>query len=267
LLVAIWAYVLWIEQPKVWLGLVFVTVFALSILVKFVTLLVLPFFLLGMALRQPSWARRFSIIALFSLLILLLAVSLMVLYWPGLENWAVLRSGQGAGRSVTALLVLTLLSRTGSTGMAFDITNRLIYLIFGGIYLWGLWRVTCHDKKCFQGPATSLIATREKPLEVSFYIFFWYALFVATVFHAWYLLWFMPLAAVMIPNRRIISGAFVFSLMALLIIPYYETVRVWLPVLNQNHLLGHAIGVPLVFIPTVLSLWKPLRLLQNRKSG
>ena len=179
----------------------------------------------------------------------------MAPYWPGADNWAVLRAGRGAGRSLTALAVLALRKQIGSTGPAFDITNRLIYIVFGCIYFWGLWWVACQGKKCFQNGVISLDAQRELPLQVSFYIFFFYALFVATTFHAWYLLWFMPLAALVIPNRRILSGAFVFSLAALLIISYYETIRVWIPYLNQNHLWGHAIGVPLLSIPVLLSVW------------
>ena len=99
------------------------------------------------------------------------------------------------------------------------------------------------------------------PIRVSFYVFFWYVLLVASVFHAWYLLWFLPLAALLIPEERLISGAVVFSLAALMIIPYYETIRVWIPFLNQKHWLGHLIGVGLLLIPVLLSLWKPVHLL------
>ena len=58
LLLAVWAYLHLVERPKVFHAVVFVGAFATSILVKFVTLLVLPFLLLGLALRQPNWARR-----------------------------------------------------------------------------------------------------------------------------------------------------------------------------------------------------------------
>ena len=65
LLLAIWAYAHLIEQQKIWPVLIFILAFAASILVKFVTLLVLPFFLLGLALRQPTWIRRILIVILF----------------------------------------------------------------------------------------------------------------------------------------------------------------------------------------------------------
>jgi hypothetical protein len=70
----------------------------------------------------------------------------------------------------------------------------------------------------------------------------------------------MPLGAFLIPKARLVSGTFVFSGMALLIIPYYETIRVWLPYLNTNHVLGHLIGVGLLTITVIASLWSPLKI-------
>ena len=104
---------------------------------------------------------------------------------------------------------------------------------------------------------------------ICFAVFFSYVFLAAPVFHAWYLLWFIPLAAFLVTNLRITSAAFVSSLAALLVIPYYEIVRVWIPYLNQNHLLGHLIGVTLLLVPIGLSLLYPLSLLpidQGRSS-
>jgi hypothetical protein len=168
----------------------------------------------------------------------------------------VLQASKGAGRSLFALLVLTMIPFVESA-IAFEITTALIYALFGGLYLWGLWHVIRVNQQSSATPQQTI----ETPILVSFYVFLGYALIVASVFHAWYLLWFMPLAALLIPKTRPISGALIFSLMALLIIPYYETVRVWIPYLNQNHLLGHAIGVSLLIPPVLFSLWKPVRIL------
>ena len=132
------------------------------------------------------------IIALYGAAILLLTIVMMAPIWPGWEHWAVLRAGRGAGRSLVALLVLLLRTYTPSTNQALNYTNGLIYLTFGCIYLWGIWRVVCRGRKCFQGEAATLEVARQTPLLISFYIFFWYALFVATVFHAWYFLWCLP---------------------------------------------------------------------------
>jgi hypothetical protein len=79
------------------------------------------------------------------------------------------------------------------------------------------------------------------------------------VFHAWYLLWFLPLASLLLPNQRPLTAAIVFSITALFIIPYFETVRVWYPALLDNQLLGHLIGVPLLIVPPALALLWPIR--------
>ena len=59
------------------------------------------------------------------------------------------------------------------------------------------------------------------------------------------------------------AGA-IFSITALLIIPYFETVRVWYPALLQNQLIGHLIGVPLLIGPPALALLWPL---ESGKTG
>ena len=266
LLLAIWAYTRLLDTPKGWqyfaFSALFILGFTFSILIKFITLLILPFFLLGLALRQKNWLNRFAVMTVNGLAIMLLSGLLMRPDWPGWENWAVLQAGEGAGRSLAALLVLALREIPEiSTSQAFTYTNRLIYLTFGGIYLWGLWRVICQGRKCFSATVITPNAAFEAPLRAGFYIFVWYILLVASVFHAWYLLWFISLAALLIPEKRVLSVAFIFSLMALLVIPYYETIRVWLPYLNQNHLLGHLIGVPLLIVPVLFSLWMPILIL------
>jgi hypothetical protein len=263
-LLAVWAYVRLMQgvqgkQRFLIYGL-FIIAFSLSILVKFITLLALPFLLLSLAFQQRSWMRRILVMMVPGGLIVVLVILSMVPFWPGADNWAVLQAGKGAGRSLFALLVLTLKNQSISTTAAFDITTALIYAVFGGIYLWALGRVVQVNYPKPISPEKQL----ETPLLVSFYVFFGYVLIAASVFHAWYLLWFIPLAALMIPEKRTTSAAFVFSLAALLIMPYYETVRVWIPTLNRNHLLGHAIGVSLLLIPVLFSLLNPIPLLQNQ---
>jgi hypothetical protein len=84
-------------------------------------------------------------------------------------------------------------------------------------------------------------------------------LLAAPVFHAWYLLWFLPLAALLLPTGRPLAGAVAFSITALFIIPYFETIRVWYPFLLQNQLIGHLIGVPLLIVPPAFALLWPIR--------
>jgi hypothetical protein len=94
---------------------------------------------------------------------------------------------------------------------------------------------------------------------LSWAIFFWYLLLAVPVFHAWYLLWSLPLAVLLLPERVPLQATIIFSLTALLAIPYFEILRIWFPALLQNHLLGHAIGVPLLVVPPAviaLSNWR-----------
>ena len=264
LLAAIWAFVQLMQandrKGRLWYSGIFVLAFAVSIMVKFVTVMVLPFFLLTLALRQKTWSKRIFSLAAYGLAIAGLLVLFMWPYWPGFENWAVLDVGEGAGRSVMALLILIFRPITG-TNQAFDIARSIIYPGLGLLYLWCLWLVWSQRYQHSRRKKTPLNTPIDTSIFAGFALFFGYALFGASTFHAWYFLWCLPLAAMLIPAVRTTSVAWASSLAALLIIPYFETIRVWIPILNQNHLFGHAIGVPLLLIPVLLALWKPLRVL------
>jgi hypothetical protein len=218
---------------------------------------VLPFFILVLALRESTWPRRILITAFYGFAVLGVVILVMWPFWPGYEQWAVLQSGQGAGRSLFALLVLVIRS-LGITENSFNMIEGVIYSVFGIIYLWGLWNV-------WQGARTQTQndVSLQGLFVASFAAFFGYILLVAPVFHAWYLIWVIPLAAILIPNKPITSATFASSLVALLIIPYFETVRVWFPYLNENHLVGHLIGVPLLLVPIGFSLLHPISLFSS----
>ncbi len=245
-------------RPPRYAALVFVIAFAATILVKFIPLLVLPFFLLGIAARQRNRLRWAASGVVYALAILLLVFLVMYPYWPGVDKWAVLYSGKSAGRSVMALMILALRSTLG-TNTAFAYTQTSIYVTLGGIYLWNLWRVwqqSAPSKKeenapNFEALASNVEALIERVFQSSFYVLFWYILIGVSTFHAWYLLWFLPLAALLVPKERPARAAVVFSMASLLIIPYYETIRVWVPYLLHNHTLGHIIGVSLLLVPTL----------------
>jgi hypothetical protein len=263
LLAAIWAFANLLKESKerckaIWFG-TFILAFSASILVKFVTITVLPFFMVVLALQEKFWPRRIKVFSLIGIVVSAIVFFAMLSFWPGLDQWAVLQSNQGAGRSLMALLVLLIRPLTG-TNTAFDISRGLIFSILGGIYLWCLWRVWRRAVIQTQSGTTPQQTALEAPIWASFYVFFWYILLGASTFHAWYLLWFIPLGAVLLREARSVTGAVIFSLMALLIIPYYETIRVWLPYLNTNHLLGHLIGVGLMMLVILVSLWRPARI-------
>ena len=264
LLAAIWVFVQ-IKPPPLmgggWRGVeakapiyivLFCLLLALSILVKFVTVIVAPFFLLVLAMQYSTWLRRGVAFAIYSVLIAIFVVVPMLPLWPGWGNWAVLKAGSGAGRSLLALLILSLRNFLG-TNTAFDLSRNLILVIYVLIYLYFLWKTFSQLHRTTPSQITP-------PISAAFYSLFWYVLLAAPVFHAWYLLWVVPLAALLLPRQRPLSAAIVFSITALLVIPYFETVRVWYPTLIQNHLLGHLIGVPLLIVPPILSLIWPIRL-------
>lgn len=222
---------------------------AASILVKFVTVAIAPFFLLLLASQQPTPRRRVTAGAGYGLLTALLVIIPLGLMWPGWQNWALLNAGSLAGRSLLALLVLALRGWLG-TNLAFDVARALIFGAFLLIYFYYLWQTA----RQIDQPLPLA-----QPVAASFYGLFWYVLLAAGVFHAWYLLWFVPLASLLLPRQRPLAASLVFSITALLIIPYFETVRVWFPALLQNHLLGHLIGVPLLLLPPALTLLWPIR--------
>ncbi len=228
---------------------------ALSILVKFVTILVVPFFWLALAALQPTWRRRVGVAGFSALLIGVIVTLAMRPLWPGWENWAVLTAGSQAGRSLLALVILGLRDFLGLS-RAFDLSRNAILFIFALIYFYFLWTSFRQVKS---SPAPLLACSP------AFYVFFWYVLLVAPVFHAWYLLWFVSLAPLLLPHRRPLRASAVFSLTALLIIPYFETVRVWYPALLQNQFIGHLIGVPLLIGPPMLPLLWPVDHSANSK--
>jgi hypothetical protein len=258
LLLALWGFSRWQARPLTpgpsffWLGW-FTLALTLSILLKFVTVVALPFLLVGLAGSLPGGGRRWLVPGLVGGVVTILTLSLMAPLWPGWEHWAVLSAGSQAGRSLLALLVLAGRERLG-TNPAFDLARNLLLFAFALIYLYYLgqaWRAIFDQAK--QQTAADLVQRVIRPL---FFVLFWYVLLSAPVFHAWYLLWFVPLAALSLPDQRPLLASLVFSMTALLVIPYFETIRVWYPYLLQNHFLGHLIGVPLLLIPpAITALW------------
>jgi hypothetical protein len=247
------------SRLKTWiLPLLICLALALSILVKFITLIVTPFFLLALAKRQPSWDRRLLLIGGLGLGMALVVVFLMQPLWPGWENRAVVAAGSQAGRSLLALLVLGLKDSWG-VGFAFDTARAFVVGLLILIYLYFLWQTVA---ELYSGlfPYTKMF---DRSVASATFVLFWYVLLAAPVFHAWYLLWFLPLAALLLPGRRPLRVSLVFSMTALLIIPYFETIRVWQPALLQNQFVGHLIGVPLLIGPPVIALMWPISPIKN----
>ena len=220
MLAAGWVYVKWITDHQsaggtraIFSILLICFFLALSILVKFVTIMLVPFFLLALAMPQPNWWRRSGVIGLSGLTVTILVVVAMLPFWPGRENWAVLKASSQAGRSLLALLILGLRDTFG-LNLAFDFSRNLILVIFALIYLYFLWQTITRMQ-----PAAASRFGASLPVLPSVYV--------------------------------------VFSITALLMIPYFETIRVWYPALLENQFIGHLVGIPLLIGPPILALLWP----------
>jgi alpha-1,6-mannosyltransferase len=205
----------------------------LSIFTKFIPVMVLPFFLLYLIRQETSWGRRLAVAAGNLALAGGLGVALMAPVWPGWQNWAIRSLGEGAGKSPFTLLVL-ILRPWLTTNVAFDVSRYLLGGLFLLIYLWLAWR------------ALSDPPTLERVILVpTFGVFFWYLMLPNQQFHAWYLLWPLAMAVLLIPSSAF-TRIVVFGLTALLSITLYETLRVWWwDILTP--LVIHAIAIPFVF--------------------
>jgi alpha-1,6-mannosyltransferase len=215
----------------------------LSISTKFVPILVLPFFMLYLIRQKRSWWPRIGVAVGNLALALGLGAALMAPVWPGWENWAVRSLGSGAGKSPFALVVL-ILRPWLTTNVAFEISRYVMGGAFILIYLSFAWRAL--------DDAPNLTRSVLFP---TFGIFFWYLMLPNQQFHAWYLLWPLSVAALLIPSLAF-DRTVVFGLTALLSITFYETLRVWWWDLFTP-LAMHAIAVPFVFgIPLLIGFYK-----------
>lgn len=233
LLAALWALT---AGKETWA----IPLLALSVLVKFVTIFIAPLLIVHLAVKRTPWPQRWLTALRHSLILATVVIGPTLPLWPGIENWAALEASSGAGRSLLALSVFALRPMVG-VNTAFDISRLGIDGLFIGICLWLLWR-----KRKALAQFTTFIF-------IGWGAFFGYVLLAAPVFHAWYILWFLPLAILLLPNPRPLRASIVFSATGLLMIPYFETVRIWWPILLRNPLWGHLIGVPLLLAPPAIA--------------
>jgi hypothetical protein len=263
MLAAVWALVQsrdrrarWYLAPQVsnlrYNGLVCLFL-ALSVLTKFITIVIVPFFLLALMSRGQRWPDRIARLIGFGLLIGGLVVIGTLPLWPGWDQWAVVQGADSAGRSILALLVLALRA-VFNMANAFDAARTVLLGLYMMIYVYAVWRLF---KIIWQSKADRDEAIIQQTLASSFLALFWLLLLVMPIFHAWYLLWCFPLAVLLLPQRRYLDAAIVFSITALVVIPYFETIRVWIPELLRNPLLGHLIGVTVLCVPPIVTLLWP----------
>ena len=254
MLAAVWALTTTRRKnsPLLFDGLVCVFL-ALSILTKFITIVIVPFFLLALMSRGQRWPNRIARLIGFGLLTGVLVIVGTLPLWPGWDQWAVVQGADSAGRSILALLVLTLRDAL-KFDAAFDVARKALLGLYVVIYVYAAWRLF---KIIWQPKEDRGEAILQQTLASSFLALFWLLLLVMPIFHAWYLLWCFPLAVLLLPQRRPLQAVIVFSITALFIIPYFETIRVWYPVLLQQPALGHLIGVSVMAVPPIMVLLWP----------
>ncbi len=232
------AVYLCLDDRHRWLA---VPALTLSVLIKLVTVMVFPFFLLYLARQQTTWPRRLTVTAANLALAVGLGAALMAPVWPGWDQWAVHDLTGGAGKSPFALLVLILRPWLG-TNVAFDVSRYLLGGIFLLICLQLAWRA-------LTGPLTLTNVV----ITPAFGVFYWYLMLPNQQFHAWYLLWPLAMAVLLLPSP-LFDRIAVFGLTAWLSIPLYETLRVWWWD-TLTPLVIHAIAIPFVFGLPLLVSW------------
>jgi alpha-1,6-mannosyltransferase len=195
---------------------------ALSILTKFITIVVVPFFLLALMMRGQRWPDRIARLIGSSLLIGALVVIGRLPLWPGWETWALVQGADSAGRSILALIILSVKDLIGLE-TAFPASRLLLWAIFAPIYLYCLWRMIAVIRR---DSSKRREAIETQTIASSFLTLFWLLLLMMPLFHAWYIVWSFPLAVLLLPERRALIASIVFTLSALLVVPYFETVHV-----------------------------------------
>jgi hypothetical protein len=186
---------------------------ALSILTKFITIVVVPFFLLALMSRGQRWLDRFARLIGFGLLIGGLIVIGTWPLWPGWDTWAVVQGSDSAGRSILALLVLSL-SEVLKLGTAFEVAQKALLGLYVLIYGYALGQLAKISWRSKDDRSEAII---QQTLASSFLALFWLLLLVMPIFHAWYIVWSLPLAVLLLPQRRALAASIVFSITALLV--------------------------------------------------
>jgi hypothetical protein len=199
---ALWA---WQKRHDNW---VIPLLFA-SVLIKYVTIILIPIAIVALWRRNPDrLARASGILWSIASILFLFAISM----YPFYDLDALWRSAQEQGAKVSAslawVIMASLMEWTTLKADPESIRNIAYAIVAGGIAIWMIvcWR---HPDRMFRA---------------SFEVMFMFMLLASTNQRAWYVIWLVPLAAVLIPEtpwRR----ALVWSVTSLL--GYACTIWLW----------------------------------------
>ncbi|MEP7286611.1 MAG: glycosyltransferase family 39 protein [Chloroflexota bacterium] len=174
----------------------------LGALVKFIPILLVPIIAI-VALRQLRGSTRLRYLALSALLCTVLVVSIYGPFWNGMSTLGIdRRTGLYTG-SVETLARQTLgplldgqIGSPSQTPNTNQVITLAVLVLFGAFYVNQLWRIY----------SASLAADPVYPVRTIAYVLLFYLLVTCTWFQPWYVLWVVPLAALLdnTPLRRLI---------------------------------------------------------------
>lgn len=231
---AIWA---WHRKLDHWV----IPAILASVLIKYVTVILLPLAIVAVWKRNPEWRVRISGVMLgIGSALLLLAISLFPFYDPG----AVRESAQEQGAKVAvspAWAVKATLAEWDLAKLTNESVLNVAYVIVS-LYIAG-WMIACWREP-------------ERLPRAMFEVMFAFMLIASTNQRPWYVIWIIPLAAVLIPASPWKRTA-LWSVTAML--QHACTIWLW-SVWNfeRDGYYGYALTiVGVVFVPVILlSLWE-----------
>jgi hypothetical protein len=203
---------------------------ALSVATKFVLVLLGPLMLVWL-LRRPDVPRRQILLSLA--LGALVGVAVYVPFFQGMDTIETIRRQSGYNTSSPSALLDALLVRWGGMDplASSRLMKRIVVPVFLVLYAWHGWRL--------RGDLAALV-------ERSYLLLFLLLLLATWWFWPWYVLWVVPLAA-MVPRRGTAWLGLLFSASAMLMYaPYF-----WL--LYGDGVILQAATAAVAFLPPVLA--------------
>jgi len=209
-----------------------------SALIKFVSLLLVPLLALHVLRTGDRRARVWTIAGLVAGLAVVALAYLP--FWEGLSTLDTARHQSSILANSPAAVTARLLSHAVPLATAERITRGAFGGLFGALYLAVLWTLL-RQRRSFE----SLLAAMTTAL-------FFYLAVAAFWFQPWYLVWLLPLAA-LLPHRRLAAVAAVFTLTAALM--YIPVDFIW-----QTYFSGptwpHRLALVVVFpLPALVWAW------------
>ncbi|MBI2954937.1 MAG: hypothetical protein HYY30_11525 [Chloroflexi bacterium] len=176
-----------------------VVALTVSSLVKFITGFLLPLFIIGTSKGLIGWRSRFAFVASGILIPLTLTAAMFAPFWNGPETLGIERREEMFTSSIPTLLTLLLEPYVGEQE-SLNLVSKGSAILFGVIVIWF---------------AVRTMPQYPKIIEASFELLFVYLMFFCLWFQPWYLIWIMPLAA-LIPRGDVANRMVVFSATATL---------------------------------------------------